>query len=162
MLRIGEGYDIHRMIEGRTLRLGCVQIPFDRGPLGHSDGDAAAHAVCDALLGAAGLGDMGRFFPSSDPRWKDVESRAFLAEVARLLRDAGAALVNVDVTVVLERPRLSPHLPAMRVALAEALGVDAAQVSVKAKSADGIGAVGSGDAVEARAVALIEVRPLQG
>lgn len=157
MLRIGEGYDIHRMVAGRALRLGCVRIPFDRGPLGHSDGDAAAHAVCDALLGAAALGDMGRFFPSSDARWKDVESTAFLAEVARLLSEAGAVVINVDVTVVLERPRLSPHLEAMRAALAGALGVDRGRVSVKAKSADGIGAVGSGDAVEARAVALIEV-----
>ncbi len=158
MLRIGEGYDIHRLVAGRTLRLACVELEFERGSLGHSDGDAAAHAVCDALLGAAGLGDMGHFFPSSDPRWKGADSRVFLLEVARLLGEAGATPVNVDVTIVLERPRLSPHLAAMRVALAGALGVDVARVSVKAKSADGLGAVGSGDAVEARAVALIQTR----
>ncbi|MBI5503579.1 MAG: 2-C-methyl-D-erythritol 2,4-cyclodiphosphate synthase [Deltaproteobacteria bacterium] len=157
VLRIGEGYDIHRLVAGRTLRLACVEVESERGSLGHSDGDAAAHAVCDALLGAAGLGDMGRFFPSGDPRWKGADSSVFLSEVVRLLGGAGAALVNVDVTIVLERPRLECHLGAMRGALAAALGVDAARVSVKAKSADGLGAVGSGDAVEARAVALIQV-----
>lgn len=158
MLRIGEGYDIHRLVEGRPLKLACVLVPFDRGPLGHSDGDAAAHAVCDALLGAAGLGDMGRYFPSSDPRWKEADSGLFLAEVATLLANAGFSVVNVDVTIVVERPRLGPHLAAMRDAVAAALSVDAARVSVKAKSADGLGPVGRGEAVEARAVALVESR----
>lgn len=158
MLRVGEGYDIHRLVAGIKLRLACVEIDSERGSLGHSDGDAAAHAVCDAVLGAAGLGDMGAFFPSTDARWKGADSSVFLREVARLLDEAEVELVNVDVTVVLERPRLSPHLAAMRVALAAALGVAAARVSVKAKSADGLGPVGSGEAVEARAVALVESR----
>jgi len=146
------------MLAGRPLRLACVEIEFERGPLGHSDGDAAAHAICDALLGAAGLGDMGRFFPSSDARWKGADSKVFLGEVARLLAAAGVVPINIDVTVVLERPRLSPHLAAMRAAVAKALGVAAERVSVKAKSADGLGPVGSGEAVEARAVALVEAK----
>ncbi len=158
MLRIGEGYDIHRLVAGRPLKLGCVEVAFERGSLGHSDGDAAAHAVCDALLGAVGLGDMGRFFPSSDPRWEGADSRVFLREVARLVAEASAELVNVDVTIVMEKPRLAPYLDAMRAAVAAALGVEASRVCVKAKSADGLGPVGSGEAVEARAVALVEVR----
>jgi 2-C-methyl-D-erythritol 2,4-cyclodiphosphate synthase len=157
MLRIGEGYDIHRLVEGRALRLGCVEIPHDRGSDGHSDGDAAAHAVCDALLGAMALGDMGRHFPSQDETWRDADSAIFLREVARLLSGAGARLVNVDVTVILERPRLSGYLDKMREALAAALGCELGQVSVKAKSSDGLGPIGSGEAVAARAVALVEL-----
>jgi len=156
--RIGQGYDIHRLVEGRPLRLGCVEVPSERGALGHSDGDAAAHAVCDALLGAAALGDMGAFFPSSDERWRGADSRIFLREVATRLAAAGATVVNVDVTIVIERPRLAPHLPAMRAAIAEALGSDVGRVSVKAKSADSIGALGAWQAVEAHAIALIDMR----
>lgn len=156
MLRIGEGYDIHRLVEGRLLRLGGVAIPFERGSDGHSDGDAAAHAVCDALLGAVALGDMGRHFPSSDEKWRGADSAIFLQEVVRLLARAGAQLVNVDVTVILERPRLGPHLDSMRAALAQALGCEVSRVSVKAKSSDGLGPIGSGEAVAARAVALVE------
>ena len=158
MQRIGQGYDIHRLVEGRPLRLGCVEVPSERGALGHSDGDAAAHAVCDALLGAAALGDMGAFFPSSDERWRGADSRIFLREVATRLAAAGATVVNVDVTIVIERPRLAPHLPAMRAAIAEALGSDVGRVSVKAKSADSIGALGAWQAVEAHAIALIDMR----
>lgn len=157
MLRIGQGYDIHRLVEGRPLWLGCVQIPFGRGALGHSDGDAAAHALCDALLGAAGLGDMGAFFPSSEAHWKDAASRVFLAEVAGRLRSIGARISSVDVTVVIERPRLAEHLAAMRDAMGAALGVDSGLLSVKAKSNDGVGAIGEGSAVAALAVALIEL-----
>lgn len=159
MLRVGQGYDIHRLAEGRPLRLGCVEIPFEKGALGHSDGDAAAHALCDALLGATGLGDMGAFFPSSDARWKGADSSLFLREVAARLAQAGATVVSADVTVVIERPRMLPHLASMRNAMAEALGVAAESLSVKAKSADGIGAIGAGEAVAALAVALVEVRP---
>ncbi len=157
MIRIGEGYDSHRLVEGRRLRIGCVDVPFDKGSLGHSDGDAAAHAVCDALLGALALGDIGTHFPPHDVRWEGVDSRVFLREVARLVGERGGRIGNVDVTVVLERPRLATHIGDMRAAIAEALGIDAGSVSVKAKSAEGIGPVGRGEIVEARAVALVEV-----
>jgi 2-C-methyl-D-erythritol 2,4-cyclodiphosphate synthase len=156
MLRIGQGYDIHRLAPGRPLRLGCIEVPFERGAVGHSDGDAAAHALCDALLGAAGLGDMGALFPSSDPQWKDARSERFLREVGALLAASGWSVASADVTVILERPRLLPHLADMRTAMAAALGVDEALLSVKAKSSDGLGPVGEGDAVAALAVALIE------
>ncbi len=159
MLRIGEGYDVHTLVDGRPLRLACVEVPAGRGSLGHSDGDAAAHAVCDAILGAMALGDMGAHFPSSEQRWKDADSSVFLREVAAMLAGRGGRLVNLDLTVVLEEPRLSPHLQAMREALAAALGCDLGAVSVKAKSSDGVGPVGRGDAVEARAVVLVEVAP---
>jgi 2-C-methyl-D-erythritol 2,4-cyclodiphosphate synthase len=157
MLRIGQGYDIHRLVAGRPLRLGCVEVPFDKGSLGHSDGDAAAHALCDALLGAAGLGDMGLLFPSSDSRWKDVASAVFLREVARRMEAAGAVLVNADLTIVIEKPRLAPHFEAMRDAMAASLDVDPALLSVKAKSSDGVGPVGEGSAVAALAVVLVEL-----
>jgi 2-C-methyl-D-erythritol 2,4-cyclodiphosphate synthase len=157
MLRVGQGYDIHRLVAGRPLRLGCVQIPFERGALGHSDGDAAAHALCDALLGAAGLGDMGALFPSSDDRWKDVESQVFLREVAARLSACGAVVRSADVTVVIERPRVAPHLAAMRDAMASALGIEAGLLSVKAKSNDGVGPVGEGEAVAALAIVLVEL-----
>ncbi len=161
-MRIGEGWDCHRLVAGRPLRLGGVTIEADFGPLGHSDGDAAAHALCDALLGAAGLGDMGRWFPSSDERWKAADATVFLGETVRLLEREGWRLSNADITIVLERPRLGPHLPAMRSALAAALGCGEERISVKAKSADGLGPIGSGEAVEARAVALIESLPPAG
>jgi 2-C-methyl-D-erythritol 2,4-cyclodiphosphate synthase len=158
MLRIGQGYDIHRLVGDRPLWLGCIVVPSDRGALGHSDGDAAAHALCDALLSAAGLGDMGALFPSSDMRWKDAASASFLREVAQKLSAAGAAVVSADVTIVIERPRLAPHIEAMRIAMAAALGIDRGLLSVKAKSSDGLGPVGEGDAVVALAIALVEVR----
>lgn len=157
MLRVGQGYDIHRLVAGRPLRLGCVEVPFELGALGHSDGDAAAHAVCDALLGATGLGDMGVFFPSSEARWKDADSKVFLQEVGRRLYANGVTILSVDVTVVLEKPRLASHLALMRAAMASALGLDAALLSVKAKSNDGLGPVGEGVAVAALAVALVDV-----
>lgn len=157
MLRIGQGYDIHRLVAGRPLRLGCVEVPFERGALGHSDGDAAAHALCDALLGAAGLGDMGLLFPSSDDRWKDVASAIFLREVGDRLASLQAEVISADVTVVIEKPRLASHVEAMRHAMATALGIDADVLSVKAKSSDGIGPVGEGTAVVALAVVLLEL-----
>ena len=157
MLRVGQGYDIHRLVEGQPLRLGCIEVPFELRALGHSDGDAAAHALCDALLGAAGLGDMGVFFPSSDPRWKDAASTIFLREVAERLAAMAVRVLSADVTIVIERPRLSSHLEAMRLAMATALGIDADLLSVKAKSNDGLGPVGEGQAVAALAVALVDV-----
>lgn len=157
MLRIGQGYDIHRLVEGRPLKLGCIEIPFGKGPLGHSDGDAAAHALCDAVLGAAGLGDMGTYFPSSDPGWKDADSAVFLRQVGAQLAETGGVVLSADLTIVIEKPRLLPHLTAMRDALADALGVDPEVLSVKAKSNDGLGPVGEGNAVVALAVVLVDV-----
>lgn len=153
--RVGHGFDAHRLGEGRPLMLGGVQVPHPQGLVGHSDGDCVLHAVCDALLGAAALGDMGRYFPSSDPRWQGVPSRVFLEEVRRLLTEARYAVENLDVTVVAEAPRLEPHCQAMRRSLAAGLGLEAGQVSVKAKSSDGLGAVGRGEGIAAFAVVLL-------
>jgi len=155
-LRVGHGFDAHRLVAGRPLRLGGVEVPHGRGLEGHSDGDCVLHAVCDALLGAAGEGDMGRHFPSKDPRWHGVASRVFLEEVRRLVRTAGYALVNLDVTVIAQEPVLAPHLEPMRVAIAAVLGVEGAQVSVKAKSTDHLGALGRGEGIAALATVLLE------
>ena len=157
-LRVGHGFDTHRLVAGRPLHLGGVEIPHGRGLEGHSDGDCVLHAVCDALLGAAGEGDMGRHFPSRDPRWRGVASRVFLEETGRLLAAAGCALVNLDVTIVAQEPVLAPHLEAMRDAVAGILGVEAGQVSVKAKSTDGLGALGRGEGIAALATVLLEKR----
>jgi 2-C-methyl-D-erythritol 2,4-cyclodiphosphate synthase len=146
---------LHRLIPGRKLILGGVRIPFAKGPAGHSDGDALAHAICDALLGAAALGDIGRHFPNTSAKWRGVSSLFFLRRVRKLLQEAGYAIVNVDATVGLERPRLSPHIPRMQEKLARALGLSAGQVSVKAKTGEGVDALGRGEAVRADAVALI-------
>jgi 2-C-methyl-D-erythritol 2,4-cyclodiphosphate synthase len=154
-IRTGIGNDLHRLIPGRKLILGGVRIPFAKGPAGHSDGDALAHAICDALLGAAALGDIGRHFPDTSPQWRDVSSLLFLRHVRKLLEDAGYAIVNVDATVGLERPRLSPHIPRMQRKLAQALGLSEGQISVKAKTGEGVDALGRGEAVRADAVALI-------
>lgn len=153
--RIGFGNDVHRLVPGRKLILGGVRIPFDRGPLGHSDGDALTHAICDALLGAAALGDIGRHFPDSSARWKDASSLDFLRHVAGLLQERGFVIVNVDSTIDLERPKLAPYIDRMRAKLARALGIDTDQVSVKAKTGEGLGDVGQGEAIRAEAVALI-------
>jgi len=154
-LRTGLGNDLHRLIAGRKLVLGGVHVPFAKGPAGHSDGDALAHAICDALLGAAALGDIGRHFPNTSPQWRGVSSLVFLRQVRDLLRNAGYAIVNIDATVGLERPKLSAHIPRMQEKLAEALGLNAGQVSVKDKTGEGVDAVGRGEAVRADAVALI-------
>jgi len=135
--------------------LGGVHIPFAKGPAGHSDGDALAHAICDALLGAAALGDIGRHFPNTSPKWRDASSLIFLRHVRHLLRSAGYAIVNVDATVGLERPKLSAHIPRMQAKLAEALGLSTGQISVKAKTGEGVDAIGRGEAVRADAVALV-------
>jgi 2-C-methyl-D-erythritol 2,4-cyclodiphosphate synthase len=158
MYRIGEGFDIHRLETGHPLRIGCVDVPSAVGSVAHSDGDVLAHAIVDAILGAIGAGDIGHHFPPSDARWKDADSEIFLGEAVRLLTAHGGQLVNVDSTVILERPKLAPHMPAIRAALAAALGCKADAVSVKAKSAEGLGAVGAGEAVEARAVVLVRLR----
>ena len=154
-IRAGMGNDLHRLVRGRKLILGGVRIPFAKGPAGHSDGDALAHAICDALLGAAALGDIGRHFPNTSPKWRAVSSLLFLRHVRKLLQDAGYAIENVDATVGLERPKLSPHIFRMQERLAKALGLNAGQVSVKAKTGEGVDAVGRGEAVRADAIALI-------
>ncbi len=140
---------------GRPLLLGGVRVEYDRGLHGHSDGDCLIHALCDALLGAAALGDMGRYFPSSDPRFKGARSLSFLDEVVRLVREQGFAIGNVDATVIAEAPALLPYLDAMRASLATHLGLDASRVSVKAKSSDGLGALGRSEGVAAQAVVLL-------
>jgi 2-C-methyl-D-erythritol 2,4-cyclodiphosphate synthase len=155
MYRIGEGYDVHRLESGHPLRIGCVDIPAPVGAVAHSDGDVLAHAIVDAILGAIGAGDIGRHFPPSDARWKDADSRVFLAEAARLLAAANGEIVNIDATVVLEQPRLAAAIPKMCEHLAAVLGCEAGRISVKAKTAEGIGAIGAGEAVEARAIVLV-------
>jgi 2-C-methyl-D-erythritol 2,4-cyclodiphosphate synthase len=156
MYRIGEGYDIHRLEKGRPMRIGCVEVPAELGPLGHSDGDVLAHALCDALLGALALGDIGTFFPPQDEQWRGADSRVFLAYAARMLRARGAKLMNADATVVLEAPRLAPYIREMRRTLAGVLGCRASIISIKAKTAEGLGPVGEGKAIEARAVVLVQ------
>ncbi|HEV2425272.1 MAG TPA: 2-C-methyl-D-erythritol 2,4-cyclodiphosphate synthase [Terriglobia bacterium] len=153
--RIGLGNDVHRLVPGRKLILGGVHIPFDVGPLGHSDGDALLHAICDALLGAAALGDIGGHFPDSSPRWKNAPSLDFLRQVRLLLRQRGFATVNIDATIEMEKPRLAPFIDRMRAKVARALGITMDRVSIKAKTGEGIGEIGRGEAIRAEAVALI-------
>lgn len=155
MNRIGQGYDIHRLQTGGPLRLGCTDVPADVAAVGHSDGDVLAHAICDALLGALGAGDIGQHFPPTDQRWRGADSRTFLAEAAAMVAAAGYRIVNVDATVVLESPKLAPHRDAIRSALAVALGCEVAAISVKAKTNEGLGPVGEGAAVSASAVVLL-------
>ncbi len=154
--RIGFGNDVHRLAAGRKLILGGIHIPFERGPVGHSDGDALAHAVCDALLGAAALGDIGQHFPDTSPEWHDASSLLFLQRARELLDAAGYRIANVDSTISLERPKLAPFVSQMREKIAESLGILPDQVSIKAKTGEGIDAVGKGEAIRADAVVLIE------
>jgi 2-C-methyl-D-erythritol 2,4-cyclodiphosphate synthase len=154
-LRIGHGFDAHKLVAGRPLKLGGIEVPHSRGLEGHSDGDCALHAACDALLGAIGAGDMGRHFPSREARWRGVASRAFLEETARLVREAGFSLGNLDITLIAQEPVLAPHLEPMREAIAQVLGVEREAVSVKAKSTDHLGALGRGEGIAALATALL-------
>ena len=153
--RAGMGYDLHRLVEGRPLILGGVTIPFERGLAGHSDADAVCHAVTDALLGAAGAGDIGRYFPDTDPQWKGASSIDLLRRAVAIVNGLGLAVGNVDATVILERPRLSPHVDAMRANLAEVLGVTVDRVSVKGKTNEGVGELGRGEAIAVHAIALV-------
>lgn len=157
-LRIGNGYDLHRLVAGRPLILGGVTIPFEKGLDGHSDADAVCHAVTDAMLGAIGAGDIGRHFPDTDPEWKGANSIVLLARAAEIVRGAGYAVGNIDVVVIAQRPKLVPHIDAMRANLAKALGVDASQVSVKGKTNEGVDSMGAGDAIAVHAVALVSRR----
>ena len=153
--RAGTGYDLHRLVEGRRLVIGGVTMASDRGALGHSDADVACHAITDAILGAAGLGDIGRHFPDSDPRWKDASSLDLLARAAQMIGEQGFEVGNVDVTVILEQPKIGGHIDAMRQKLARALGVNETRVSVKGKTNEGVDAIGRGEAIAAHAIALI-------
>jgi 2-C-methyl-D-erythritol 2,4-cyclodiphosphate synthase len=155
LTRIGHGFDAHRLVEGRALILGGVRIPFERGPLGHSDGDVLAHALADALLGAAALPDLGSRFPASDPRWKDADSMELLAHCAGAVRESGFQVVNVDATVVVEHPRLAPFIETMRETIAMRLQIGVGAVGVKAKTSEGMGYTGDGTGIAAHAVALI-------
>ena len=155
-LRVGHGYDVHRLVEGRALILGGVTVPFDRGLLGHSDADVLTHAVMDALLGAAALGDIGKLFPDSDAAYAGADSIALLERVTALLREHGWQVGNVDATVVAQMPKLAPYIPDMRRRLAEAMGLDVDCVSVKATTEERLGFTGSGEGMAAHAVALIE------
>ena len=157
-MRIGQGYDVHPFEAGRPLILCGIRFEAERGLAGHSDGDAAIHALIDALLGAAALGDIGTHFPSSNERWRGADSLGMLKQTVSLVASAGYAVVNVDVTIVAQTPRIMPRVAEMRAALAQALGVDPGCVSVKATTTDGLGAIGRGEGVEAQAVALIEER----
>src|SRR5579883_2146811 len=155
-MRVGIGYDTHRLASGRRLVLGGVELASEAGLAGHSDADVLLHALIDALLGAAALGDIGGHFPPGDPRWQDADSRELLRAVMDEVALAGWSVANVDATVIAERPRLAPHLAAMRDSIATTLGVHVSQVSVKAKTNEGLGPVGEGLAISAQAVALIE------
>jgi 2-C-methyl-D-erythritol 2,4-cyclodiphosphate synthase len=154
-IRIGEGWDVHALVPGRKLILGGVHIPHTAGLLGHSDADVLLHAITDALVGAAGLGDIGRHFPDTDPQFKGADSGVLLAEAMRRVRVQGWELVNIDSTIVAQAPKLAPHMPAIHEGVAKALGVAPVQVNVKAKTAEKLGPVGQGQSIEARAVVLL-------
>ena len=156
--RCGIGYDLHRLEKGRPLIVGGVRLPFDKGPVGHSDGDVLAHAMCDALLGAAGLGDIGMHFPDSDPKWKGANSLLFLEQAKKLLDEKRLAIEHIDAVVITEKPKLTPHFPKMREALAKALGVSPEAVHLKAKTNEGVDAIGRGEAIAAQVVATIVSR----
>ncbi len=153
--RIGEGWDIHALVEGRKLILGGVEVPYHLGLLGHSDADVLLHAITDALLGAAALGDIGTHFPDTDARFKGADSSLLLAEAARRVREKGFEIGNVDSTIIAQAPKLMPHMPAIRARVAQTLGLALDQVNVKAKTAEKMGPVGQGQAMEARAVVLL-------
>ena len=154
-IRVGIGNDIHRLVAGRKLILGGVEIPFEQGLQGHSDADSLTHAICDALLGAAALGDIGTHFSDQDPQWKGADSLQLLARVGAMLSEQGWRIVNVDATILAERPKMMPHLPAMKAKLAAAMNLDAACLNLKAKTNEGLGAIGHGEAIGAQAIACL-------
>jgi 2-C-methyl-D-erythritol 2,4-cyclodiphosphate synthase len=156
--RTGIGYDLHRLEEGRPLIVGGIELPFDKGPVGHSDGDVLAHAMCDALLGAAGIGDIGTHFPDTDPKWKGANSLLFLEHAKKLLDEKDFAIEHVDAVVITEKPKLGPHFPKMREALAKSLGVSAEKIHLKAKTNEGVDAIGRGEAIAAHVVATLSSR----
>ena len=155
-MRIGQGYDVHRLVEGRKLILGGVEIPYEKGLLGHSDADVLTHAVMDALLGAAALGDIGKLFPDTDERYRGADSIGLLREVGRVLDENGYKVGNIDCTVVAQAPKLAPHREQMRLNMAQALGVEVNQISVKATTEEKLGFTGDGSGMAAQAIALLE------
>lgn len=155
-MRIGLGYDLHRLVAGRPLMIGGVRIPFERGLTGHSDADVLAHATADALLGAAGLPDLGQLFPDTDPQWKDASGETILRRVTKLTREAGYRVSNLDAVLIAEQPKFGPHRVAIRARLAELIEVEPEQVNVKAKTAERIGAIGAGEAIAAQVVVLLQ------
>ncbi|HLC17059.1 MAG TPA: 2-C-methyl-D-erythritol 2,4-cyclodiphosphate synthase [Thermodesulfovibrionia bacterium] len=155
-MRVGTGYDSHRLVVDRKLILGGAEIPFDRGLMGHSDADVLTHAIIDALIGALGLGDIGRHFPDTDDRWKDASSVGMLAHVLTLMQEKGFDLVWLDTTLVIEKPKIAPHIPAMKSALSKA-GINSDLINIKAKTNEGMGFVGKGEGVEAHAVCLLRL-----
>ena len=157
-MRIGQGYDVHALVDGRALIIGGVTIPFEKGLAGHSDADVLLHAVCDALLGAAALGDIGRHFPDTDPRYKGADSRLLLREVAKLLRDGGYQIVNLDSTIIAQAPKMAPYIPAMIDNITADLGIGPGRVNVKAKTTEQLGFTGRGEGIAAEAIALVELR----
>jgi 2-C-methyl-D-erythritol 2,4-cyclodiphosphate synthase len=154
-VRCGIGYDLHRLAEGRPLIVGGITVPFDKGPVGHSDGDVLAHAMCDALLGAGSLGDIGTHFPDTDPKWKNADSLKFLEYTQKLLGEKCMHIEHIDAVVILEKPKLGPHFPKMREALAKSLRIPVESVHLKAKTNEGVDAVGRGEAIAAYVVATV-------
>ena len=155
-MRIGQGFDVHRLVAGRKLVVGGVQIAHDKGLLGHSDADVLLHAICDALLGAAALGDIGRHFPDSDPRYKGIDSRELLRHVAALLKERKLSVSNVDATIIAQAPRMAPHIPKMVANIAADLGLAANRVNVKATTTEELGSTGRGEGIAAQAICLLE------
>lgn len=155
-IRVGQGYDVHRWVEGRPCILGGVEIPSEKGPLGHSDADVVCHVLCDALLGAANMRNIGYHFSDKDPMWKGVASTLLLEKVMEMIREAGWELANADVTVILDQPKLNPIIPAIKDNLASVMGVEVDQISVKATTSEGLGFVGRAEGISAMAVALIQ------
>lgn len=158
MTRIGTGYDVHRLVEGRRLILGGVEIPYAKGLLGHSDADVLLHAICDSLLGAVGLGDIGRHFPDMDERYRGISSLSLLSKVGRLIEEKGFRVNNIDATVVAEQPKIARHIPAMVANIARALGMDETAINIKATTTEGLGFAGRGEGIAAYAVSAIERR----
>ncbi|MCE5181614.1 MAG: 2-C-methyl-D-erythritol 2,4-cyclodiphosphate synthase [Betaproteobacteria bacterium] len=155
-MRVGQGFDVHQLVEGRKLIIGGVDIPYERGLLGHSDADVLLHAICDALLGAAALGDIGRHFPDSDARYKGIDSRKLLCEVARLLKERGWSVVNLDATIIAQAPKMAPHVAQMVNNIASDIGVSADCINVKATTTENLGFTGRGEGIAAQAVCLIK------
>jgi 2-C-methyl-D-erythritol 2,4-cyclodiphosphate synthase len=155
-VRIGQGFDVHALVAGRRLVIGGVEIAHDKGLLGHSDADVLLHAICDALLGAAALGDIGRHFPDTDPRYKGIDSRELLRQVGRLLKEKGHRVVNIDATIIAQAPRMAPHIPAMAANIAADLGVAVGGVNVKATTTEKLGFTGRAEGIAAQAICLVE------
>lgn len=154
-MRIGSGYDVHKLVEGRDCIIGGVQIPYEKGLLGHSDADVLLHAIADALLGAAALGDIGRHFPDNDPKFKGADSRMLLSQVLHLISEKGYCIINVDATIIAQKPKMSPHIEQMRANIAETLQISVDQVNVKATTEEGLGFTGAGLGIAASAVCLL-------